>query len=68
MAYLRKHRIGNAVYLYVMESNRRGHKVKSRVLEYLGREDKLDPARLRRAVEYWGVTTRAKRKARKGGR
>ena len=43
-------------------------KVSGKVLEYLGREDKIDPVRLRKAVEYWGVTTRAKRKARKGGR
>jgi hypothetical protein len=65
MAYLRRTRIGGAAYVYVMQSVRRGEKVESRILEYLGREDKIAPARLQKAITYWGVTTRAKRKASK---
>jgi hypothetical protein len=62
MAFLRKRRIGSGTYFYVIENRRRGGKVASRILEYLGRDP--DPKRLKRALAYWGV----KAKARKGGR
>jgi len=70
MAYLRRHVGPSGIeYLYIMRSVRKGDKVYPKVCEYLGRADKVTPARLSKAVEYWGVTTRrAKRKARKGGR
>jgi endonuclease V-like protein UPF0215 family len=65
MAYLRRHKgPSGTVYIYVMQSYRKGDKVRSRVLEYLGREARITPARLRKAIEYWGVTMKgAKRKA-----
>ena len=70
MAYLRKHRAGGQTYIYIMQSYRKGPKVCGRILEYLGNADKLDAARLQRAITYWGVTTKIGRKgkARKGGR
>ena len=68
MAYMRKHRIGKAIYLYVMESYRRGGKVRSRTLQYLGRADRITPARLREAIRYWRVGTRAKARKAKGGK
>jgi hypothetical protein len=40
-------------------------RVKSRVLEYLGRDP--DPKRLKRAMEYWQVGSK-RRKPGKGGR
>ena len=58
MAFLRKQRKGNAVYLYIVQNRRRGGKVVQRVCEYLGRDP--DSKRLKRACEYWGV--------KKGGR
>ena len=61
MAYLRKQRVGNNTYFYIMRSVRKGKKVSGKVLEYLGREDKIDPKRLRAALRYWKV------KAAKGG-
>jgi hypothetical protein len=66
MAYLRRHHgPSGIVYLYIMQSVRKGTKVYPKVCEYLGREDKIDAARLRKAVEYWGVTTKiGKRKNR----
>jgi hypothetical protein len=66
MAYLRRTLIGGATYIYIMQSVRKGVSVGSRILEYLGREDRLEPGRLQKALTYWGV--KAKRKARKGGR
>jgi hypothetical protein len=69
MAYLRRHRGPTGItYLYIMRSVREGKKVYPKVCEYLGREDTIDPARLRKAVVYWGVTTKPKRKAKGGGR
>jgi hypothetical protein len=62
MAYLKRQRIGNHVYCYILQSVRRGDKVGKRVLEYLGRDP--DPKRLKRALAYWGV----KAKPGKGGR
>jgi len=65
MAYLRVKRVKGGRYYYIMRSERRGGKVSSRVLEYLGRDP--DPARLRKAVEYWGVTSKvAKLEVRRG--
>ena len=66
MAYLRRRSIGAGTYLYVVESRRRAGKIQQVTLEYLGREDKLDPARLKRALTYWRVGQ--KRKAKGGGR
>ncbi len=63
MAYLRKNRINGRTYIYIMKSVRKGKKVSGKVLEYLGRDP--DPKRLKRAMEYWGVKRKAKRK---GGR
>jgi hypothetical protein len=52
-----------------MTSVRRGAKVSGKVLEYLGREDRLEPGRLQKAITYWGVKVKGARwKARKGGR
>lgn len=65
MAYLRRHRAPNGTtYLYIMRSVRKGEKVTPKVCEYLGREDQIDPKRLKRALTYWGVNT----KPGKGGR
>ncbi len=55
MAYLRILRKVGRRYYYILRSERRGGKVTSRVLEYLGRDP--DPKRLKRALEYWGVKT-----------
>ena len=60
MAFLRKQRKGNAVYYYIVQNRRRGGKTVQRVCEYLGRADKVDPKRLKRAMEYWGVGTKKK--------
>jgi hypothetical protein len=60
MAYLRILHKSGTTYYYIIRSERRGNKVRSRILEYLGREP--DPKRLKRAMEYWGV----KEKVRKG--
>jgi hypothetical protein len=57
MAYLRKRRIGNGTYYYILESRRRAGKVYQKTLEYLGRDP--DPRRLARALRYWGVTLRS---------
>ncbi len=53
MAFLRKRRIGTGTYYYIIENRRRGGKVASRILEYLGRDP--EPKRLKRALKYWGV-------------
>jgi len=54
MAYLRVLRQKRgASYYYILKSVRRGGRVKSIVLEYLGRDP--EPARLKRALEYWSV-------------
>ena len=66
MAYLRRTTVDGHIYIYICTSVRHGKKVSGRVLEYLGREDKLDPKRLKRALDYWRVGQ--KRQARKGGR
>ncbi len=65
MACLRKTRISGQTYIYICKSVRKGKKVSGKVLEYLGREDRIDPARLRAALKYWKVG--GKRKAKKKG-
>lgn len=53
MAYLKRVRIRQRTYVYVVKSVRRGDDVTKKVLEYLGSDP--SPARLRKAMEYWGV-------------
>ncbi len=60
MAFLRKRRIGNGTYFYILRSDRRDGKVVQKCLEYLGRNP--DPARLKRALRYWGVKAKAGRR------
>ncbi len=60
MAYLRVRTRGKKRYFYVVESRRRAGTVRQHTLEYLG--ESPDPARLRKALTYWGV------KERRGGR
>ncbi len=62
MAYLEKKLIDGRIYCYIMQSYRRGGKVKRRILQYLGRDP--EPSVLRRALAYW----RVKVKPDKGGR
>lgn len=63
VAYLRKRRIGTGIYLYIMESYRKGDgKVTTRTLEYLGAEHAVTPARLKRALTYWRVGARKARR------
>jgi hypothetical protein len=64
MAHLKRVRIRGRTYYYVVKSVRRGDEVSKKVLEYLGADP--SPARLKRALTYWGV--KAKLNARKGGR
>ena len=45
---------GRRRYYYIVESHRSGDIVEKKTLEYLGRDP--DPERLKRAIEYWGVT------------
>ncbi len=63
MAYLRKQCVGNSIYYYILKSVRKGDKVTSKMVEYLGRDP--DPKRLRRAMEYWGVKKPKKTKRRR---
>ena len=53
MAYLIRKEIGPGTYYYIIQSYRRGGKVKKKILEYLGRDP--DPERLKCALEYWRV-------------
>ena len=57
MAYIRQQKIGRFVYIYVVASVRRKGTPYPvpKVLEYLGRADKIDPKRLAKALRYWGV-------------
>ena len=64
MAYLKRVRIRERTYVYVVKSVRRGDDVTKKVLEYLGSDP--SPARLRKAMEYWGVKSDGPRM--KGGR
>lgn len=61
MAFLRKQRIGHQTYLYIMESRRRGDKVRQVCLEYLGNARAVTEARLNRALRYWQVGVDARR-------
>ena len=64
MAYLKRVRIRERTYVYVVKSVRRGDEVTKKVLEYLGSDP--DPKRLRKAMEYWGVKSLGRQA--KGGR
>ena len=55
MAYLRIKRIKKGRYLYIQKSERKGGRMTTTILEYLGNADKVDPKRLKRALAYWGV-------------
>ena len=55
MAYLKRVRVGKHTYFYVVQSVRSGDSVSKKVLEYLGRADKIDAKRLAGACRYWGV-------------
>ena len=60
MAYLRILQKDARRYFYIMKSVRRGEKVMGKVLEYLGRDP--EPERLKRALTYWRVGKRRRRK------
>ncbi len=63
MAYLRKLKQGKRTYLYILESVSRDGVTRKRVKEYLGREDRIEPGDLQRALTYWRVKPKgAKRK------
>ena len=54
MAYLRISKRGKRRYYYIVRAVQLSDKrIRQKVLEYLGRDP--DPARLKRALEYWGV-------------
>ena len=55
MAYLRVKRIKSGRYLYIQKSERKGGRMTTTILEYLGSAEKVSPARLKRALAYWGV-------------
>ena len=57
MAYLAIKKIKKGRYHYIMQSRRKGGRVTTRVLEYLGRDP--DPKRLKRALVYWGVKAKS---------
>jgi len=57
MAYLRIERKGKAQYYMILRTERRGEKVVQKVCEYLGRNP--EPARLKRALAYWGVKAKS---------
>jgi len=65
MAFLRIKSRGIRRYYYIVENRRRGAKVQQKILEYLGHRP--DPARLKKAMEYWQVGTK-RRKPGKGGK
>jgi|GEM_PF-3412789 hypothetical protein len=60
MAYLRVTPVKGNYYYYIVRSQRTGGKVRSKILEYLGRDP--DPKRLKKAMEYWGVKAMSKRR------
>ncbi len=60
MAYLSIKTVNKVRYFYIKKSIRRGRRVHGKILEYLGREDRIDPKRLKRAMEYWGVKRKKK--------
>lgn len=51
MAYLKRVRVGERSYFYIVRSVRRGDEVTKRVLEYLGAEP--TPERVEQAIQYW---------------
>ena len=54
MAFLRIMKpSGRGSYYYIVESRRKGQRVRQKVLEYLGRDP--DAEKLKRALAYWGV-------------
>ncbi len=60
VAYLRRQRALNGTeYLYIATSVRRGDRVLHKILEYLGRADKVTSRRLAAAKRYWGVKARS---------
>ena len=63
MAYLRILKKDGRQYYYIMESIRRGRTVRSKVLEYLGRDP--DPKRLKSAMRYWGVKPKDEQRKRR---
>ncbi len=66
MAYLKRQRAtGGRTYLYIAKSVRKGPKVMHKVLEYLGREETVDAARLKRALKYWEVKARSGQRKRR---
>jgi hypothetical protein len=56
MAYLKRVRIRERTYFYIVKSVRRGDDVTKKVLEYLGSNP--SQTRLNRALRYWGVNRR----------
>ena len=60
MAFLRKKKLWRKTYYYIVQSIRRDGKVKQKILEYLGADP--DPKRLKRALDYWGVKPRVRRR------
>jgi hypothetical protein len=65
MAFLRRRIRGKQVYLYIVESRRRGGIVQQVTLEFLGNAREVTPGRLKRALVYWRVVHP---KRQKGGR
>jgi len=67
VAYLRvTTRESGRRYYYICRSVRKGDRVTTRVLEYLGAAPSRE--RLKRALEYWGVGKRRRAKPGTGGR
>jgi hypothetical protein len=63
MAYLRKDVKNGTAYYYILKSIRRGSRVTTKCLEYIGKAPSRE--RLRRACEYWGVKKPKKTKGRR---
>ena len=57
MAYLKRTRIREATYFYIVRSVRHSGNVRQKTLEYLGRDP--DPKRLKAALKYWKVKSQA---------
>ena len=61
MAFLRIMKpSGRGSYYYIVESRRKGDRIRQKVLEYLGRDP--DPEKLKRALRYWRVRSKVVRK------
>jgi hypothetical protein len=65
MAYLRILKRNGRRYFYILRSVREGHRIRPKLLEYLGRDP--DPKRLKAALKYWKVGTQRKKPS-KGGK